>query len=50
MECDKCRNKNLELLSSSKGLSIDAYSFDENEYEVLKFKCFDCGHEFTECV
>lgn len=49
MECDKCKSENLEVLSRYKGLYISPYTFYEEEYEVIKFKCLDCGYEFEEC-
>ena len=50
MECEKCKSENLELLSRHKKLNIDQYTYYENEYEVIKFKCLDCGYEFQECI
>lgn len=50
MECEQCRSDNLEVIKQEHKQKYNIYYNDFVEYEVLHFRCKDCGLEFTECV
>lgn len=48
-ECDKCKSKNLELIKRETKKRWDLYYMEMEYFEVLTFKCKDCGSEIVEC-
>ena len=48
-QCDKCKSENLELIKRENNQKSDIYYMEIEEYEVLTFKCKDCGNVVIEC-
>ena len=48
-QCDKCKSENLELIKRENNQKLDIYYMEIEEYEVLTFKCKDCGNVVIEC-
>ena len=47
--CDKCKSENLELIKRETKQRWDDYYTEMEYFEVLTFKCKDCGYETIEC-
>lgn len=48
-KCDKCKSKNLELIKRETKQKWDLYYMEMESFEVLTFKCKDCGSETIKC-
>ena len=48
-ECTKCKSKDLELIKRENKQKWDIYCTELEIFEVLTFKCKDCGSESMEC-
>lgn len=47
--CDECKSENLELIKRETKQKWDNYYMEMEYFDVLTFKCKDCGCETVEC-
>ena len=48
-QCDECKSENLELIKRETKQKWDNYYMEMEYFDVLTFKCKDCGCETVEC-
>ena len=48
-QCDECKSENLELIKRETKQKWDNYYMEIEYFDVLTFKCKDCGCETVEC-
>ena len=48
-QCDECKSENLELIKIETKKKWDNYYMEIDNFDVLTFKCKDCGCETVEC-
>lgn len=48
-QCDVCKSENLGLIKREIKQKWDNYYMEMEYFEVLTFKCKNCGNEIVEC-
>lgn len=48
MECDKCKSKELDSKSINTNYRYSDYFEEYVKEDTVKFKCTECGYEWTE--
>lgn len=50
MECDKCKSKKLDSKLIDTNYRYSDYFKEYVKEDIVKFKCTECGYEWTEII